>query len=194
MSDGPHRSLNHPPPWRKLAQAAEQLTSTVEEVGQRREEALQSELKKATVKEAIREIRKAADARHGDLFTTDGDIISDVRCRHGDTELVALWADHLERFTDGGRTLAESMEPALVAALKHLDANHGRSAEEHCVREVHRRPRELAPNLPVIFRERLKESRQYTAFGELAAAAVRGEAVRTKRRVQDHTEDGPPLP
>lgn len=195
MSDGPHRSLNQPSHWKKLAKSAEQAASTLQEISDRREEAILREMDTSGVRGVLGCFAEFVGTPQRDMFTTLEDVFSKSRDLAGGSEPARLVVDHVERLAGQSAPLDECIVKGVEAAIRQLDANFGRSAEEHCVREVERRPRDLPSDLPQKFRDRLCQSRELTDFRRIAESVASGERPnRSPRQLKTGIEEGPPLP
>lgn len=188
MSDGPHRTLPMRPAWKALAERADNVNFTPEQVAESMRPALigdwQAEVPKALV-DAVASV--LGDGLQAGLFAGDKEELNRLRAG-SDSPLVAALVDAAgDVLADGGRG-PEAIEQAVEAALLDRALREIRSVEEHYLRRS-------ASGRAANVRARLEGSVAQASIGELARSIVQGvtAAGRFRPAKRDGLDEGVPL-
>jgi len=136
MSDGPHRSLNMRPGWKKVAEFADNRVFTLEEIGNAAASALSRDWR-ADVPDALaRCVCETLGGQRDSLFRDQK--VTELEAQRRNTaghELGQILLDCAIRRVVNGGLGGDAAAEAAADALGVWGARHGREVEEHYCRE-----------------------------------------------------------
>lgn len=179
MSDGPHRSLNMPSGWKKLAERADNKAFAPEEVRDTLLEALAQDWRAEVPDSACRSVRDILGDNQSWLFGDQrAERLEALRDQMAGYNLGSAFLDYAIEAAARGRRGDEAVTEAAGKALADRAPRGARQVEEHFHREsTHRRAAHV--------RERIEACVMRSDFGGLAGRLVggdKGEQPRAARR------------
>lgn len=137
MSDGPHRSLNMPRGWKKLAERADNRAYAPEEVRDTLPAALNQDWRAEVPVSLCRQVRDILGDRQDSLFGNDRtERLEALRRKAAGYALGNTFLDYAIQTAERGRTGDEAMREATCNALSDRAASGARQVEEHYCREA----------------------------------------------------------
>lgn len=171
MSDGPYKSLNMSPAWRRVAKVAANANHSVAEVAEAFRPALLEEMS-AVRPQYLRSLRTAlGDDEHGLLFPEVAQAEMRRLRASAATPVEALLVDNAGDLARDGRLGASAFHDAIRNTLEDRAVQRSRQIEEHYKREA---PRSAEP-----LRSKLDASVSAIGADQMADAIVSGAGART---------------
>jgi len=166
MSDGPHRSLNMPRGWRKLAERADNKAFAPEEVRDALPEALGQDWRAEVPDSACRRVREILGDNQSSLFGDQrAERLEALRRQMAGYNLGNAFLDYAIEAAARGQRGDEAVTEAAGKALADRAARGARHVEEHYHREsTHRRAADV--------RKRIEAGVTQSDFGVLAGRLV----------------------
>ena len=146
MSDGPHRSLNMPRGWKRLAERADNKAYAPEEVRDALPEALEHDWRAEVPDNVCRRVRDILSDSQSSLFGDQrAKRLEALRRETAGYALGNTFLDYAIRAAARGRCGDEALREAAGKALTDRAARGARQVEEHYYREVHAPPCHSCP-------------------------------------------------
>ncbi|MEP6827312.1 MAG: hypothetical protein ABJA10_04495 [Aestuariivirga sp.] len=192
MSDGPHKSLNMRPGWKKLAERADLAAFEPEQVADQLMPALRDDWIEDGCDELVRRIRElVGDTRQASLQDDNkaGELESARRELSAGHGLKRLVLDSVIQAFDTGRDGSDALQQGIHSAVTELAARGARQVEEHYIRKSNE---ERATNV----RTRINEAIERAPIGDFArrAAGLQSQIPLAKTQKQQTLDDGVSLP
>jgi hypothetical protein len=135
MSDGPYRSLNMRPAWKKVGKYAEKPAFEIERISDAIAGASCRDWEEERADELVASIRTIVEV--GDLFADQKVLqLENLRRIATGQSLASIFLDCVSREVQLGTRADEAVSGAMQAALAIWIARHGRQMEEHYCREA----------------------------------------------------------
>ena len=139
MSDGPHKSLNLPPGWKKLAKRADNMAYAPGEVCDALPEALRQDWSAEVPDRVMRKVRDILDSQDS-LFGDQRERLEALRGETAGYNLANSLLDYAIHEIDQERSGPEVLIKAVSASLSDRGARGARQVEEHyCRKSTHSR-------------------------------------------------------
>lgn len=185
MSDGPHRSLNMRPGWKKAAEYADKGAFASEDVRIASTEALAKDWRVDVPDSLVRsvcDIFGGQDSLFRDQKVSDLEALRQTHAGHG---MGQLFLDCNIQAAKNGKSGLETVVEAGASTLAIWGARHARQIEEHYCREANQR---RAGNV----RQRLEHEISGVQHGALARQLLNldGTAAPPKPKKQSGLDDG----
>ena len=136
MSDGPHRSLNMPSGWKKLAERADNKAYAPEEVRDALPQALEQDWCAEVSDSTISQIRSILGDRQDSLFSDhQARRLEALRRETVGHNLTNTLLDYAIQATDRGLSGTEALKEAASNTLSDRAARGARQVEEHYYRK-----------------------------------------------------------
>lgn len=192
MSDGPHKSLNMRPSWKKLAERAGQPAFEPEHVAEKLMSALKDDWTKEGCDELVNGIKELlGDMRQASLLADNkAEELESARrelsAGHGFKRIVL---DGVIQALDTGSESGDALQQGIQNALTERAARGALQIEEHIIRKSNE---EQATNV----RTRINEAIERAPIGDFArqAAGLQSQIPLTKTQKQQNLDDGVGLP
>jgi len=192
MSDGPHKSLNMKPSWKKLAERADQTAFEPEQVAEKVIPALQDDWRDDGCDELVRNIRNLlGDMRQTSFFGNQkaAELEAarrDLAAGHGLRRLVL---DHVIQACAKGHEGPDAQHQGINNALREWAARGALQVEEHYIRKSNET---RATNV----RERINEAVSRAPIDGFArhAAGLESQGPSRQSQKQQELDDGVGLP
>ena len=192
MSDGPHKSLNMRPSWKKLAERADQLAFEPEHVAEK----LMSALKDDWIKDGCDELVNGIKELLGDMRQRS--LLADNKAEELESARRELSAGHgfkrivldgIIQALDTGSENGDALQQGIQNALTERAARGALQIEEHVIRKS---TEEQATNV----RTRINEAIERAPIGDFArrAAGLQSQIPLAKTQKQQNLDDGVSLP
>ena len=137
MSDGPHRSLNMPRGWKKLAERADNRAYAPEEVRDALPTALGQDWRAEVPDSLCRQVREILGDSQNSLLGDDrAERLEGLRRQTAGYALGNTFLDYAVQAAERGRTGDEAMREAAGKALSDRAASGARQVEEHYCRKA----------------------------------------------------------
>ena len=192
MSDGPHKSLNMRPSWKKLAERADQPAFEPEHVVEK----LMSALKDDWIKDGCDELVNGIKELLGDMRQRS--LLADNKAEELESARRELSAGHgfkrivldgIIQALDTGSESGDALQQGIQNALTERAARGALQIEEHVTRKS---TEEQATNV----RTRINEAIERAPIGDFArrAAGFQSQIPLAKTQKQQNLDDGVGLP
>lgn len=188
MSDGPHKSLNMRPGWKKLAERADLAAFEPEQVAEKLMSALQDDYNEDGCNELVRGIKeRIGDTRQASLLDENkaGELESarrELSAGHGLKRLILDSVIQAFATTSDGTV---ALQQGIQNAMAELAARGARQVEEH----YHRKSNE---EHAVNIRTRINQAIERAPIGDFSrrAAGLRSQVPIAKTQKQQNLDDG----
>ena len=131
MSDGPHRSLNMPRGWKKLAERADNKAFASEEVRDALPEALEQDWRAEVPDRLCDKARDIFDNKQSSLFGDQANRLEALRRETAGYNLGNAFLDYAIQAAAQGRSGDEALKHAAGKALSDRAVRGARQVEEH---------------------------------------------------------------
>ena len=135
MSDGPHRSLDMPPSWKKLAERADNKAYAPEEVSEALPEALKQDWHAEVPASVTSQVRDILDSQNSLFGDQRAERLEALREETAGYNLANTFLDYAIQATHRGLSGPEALKEATSNALSDRAARGTRQVEEHYWRE-----------------------------------------------------------
>ena len=179
MSDGPHKSLNMRPGWKRTAKCADNATFEVADVAAAVAHALEQDCRGELSSEFISSLKQACGEGQSSLFGNDIQPRLERLRNNADIGMARLVVDYAIHATAEGCDTADIPRKALSDALKDRGARGARQVEEHYYRQTNQ-PRASR------VRERVEQAVQNSNLDVVADRVLNRAAERTKESPLQH--------
>jgi hypothetical protein len=192
MSDGPHKSLNMKPVWKKVAERADLAAFEPEQVSEKLMSALQDDWAEEGCDELVRGIKEIiGDTRQASLLDNNkaDELESARRELSAGQGLKQLVLDSVIQSFDSGGDGSDALQNGIQNALTERAARGALQVEEH----YHRKSNEKQA---VNVRSRLNQAIERAPIGDFSrrAAGLRTQVPLAKPQKQQTLDDGVSLP
>ena len=136
MSDGPHRSLNMPSGWKKLAERADNEAYAPEEVCDALPEALKQDWRAEVPDSVTNQVRDILDSQNSLFGDERAERLEALRGEVAGYNLASTFLDYAIQETGRGHSGPEALEESVSAALSDRAARGARQVEEHYYRKT----------------------------------------------------------
>jgi hypothetical protein len=192
MSDGPHKSLNMKPGWKKVAERADLAAFEPEQVSEKLMSALQDDWAEEGCDELVRGIKEIiGDTRQASLLDDNkAEELESARrelsAGHGLKQLVL---DSVIQAIETGGDGNDALQQGIQNAVTELAARGARQVEEHYIRKSNE---ERAINV----RSRLNEAIERAPISDFSrrVAGLHSQVPLVKAQKQQTLDDGVSLP
>ena len=175
MSDGPHKSLNMPSGWKKLAERADNQAYAPEEVRDALPEALKQDWRAEAPDNVTNQVRDILDSQNS-LFGDER--VEQLEALRGETAGYPLgnaFLDHAIQATYRGLSGPEALREAISNTLSDRAARGARQVEEHYYRKS-------AQGRATYVRERIETGVTQSDMASIAGQLVGTDASKGLRR------------
>lgn len=192
MSDGPHKSLNMKPVWKKVAERANLAAFEPEQVSEKLMSALQDDWAEEGCDELVRGIKEIiGDTRQASLLDNNkaDELESARRVLSAGQGLKQLVLDSVIQSFDSGGDGSDALQNGIQSALTERATRGALQVEEH----YHRKSNEKQA---VNVRSRLNQAIERVPIGDFSrrAAGLRTQVPLAKTQKQQTLDDGVSLP
>lgn len=136
MSDGPHKSLNLRPGWKKVAETADNAACSSDEIAEWIPAALKKDWRQEVPTSLVRQIRDTFVEHQASLFSDNlPDILEALRSKAAGAPLAGLFLDHAIETATSNHLGQAGFVQAIKAALIDRTINSVRQIDEHYYRK-----------------------------------------------------------